>query len=102
MVNMSKIRLNQEQINYIKELSLKLLNTLDIWIFGSRTDLSKKGGDIDIYIKTSKKDNILKSKIAFLREFDKKFGEQKVDLLIDNNTVNNEIFAIAQKEGVKL
>ena len=95
------MRLNQNQINYFKKLSLEIFNSTNIYLFGSRTDDSMKGGDIDIYIQTNQKDNILKSKIIFLREFEKKFGEQKVDLLIDNNTQKTEIFEIAKK-GIKL
>ena len=56
---------------------------------------------IDIYIQTNKKENILKSKIVFLREFEKEFGEQKVDLIIDNGSIQKEIFKIA-KQGIKL
>ena len=63
-------------------------------IFGSRADESQKGGDIDIYIQTDKKEDILKSKLTFLREFDKLFGEQKVDLLVDNGTKKKKIFEI--------
>ena len=95
------MRLNQHQINYFKKLSLQIFNSTNIYLFGSRTDDSLKGGDIDIYIQTTQKDNILQSKIIFLREFEKEFGEQKVDLLIDNYTVKKEIFKIA-KQGIKL
>ena len=95
------MRLNQDKINYLKQLSLGIFNSDDIYLFGSRVDDNLKGGDIDIYIQTDKKENILKSKIIFLREFDKKFGEQKVDLIIDNNSTQKEIFTIAQ-QGIKL
>ena len=71
-------------------------------IFGSRADMSQKGGDIDIYIQTDKKEGILKLKLTFLREFEKLFGEQKVDLLVDNGTTKKEIFEIAKKEGISL
>ena len=85
----------------VKILAGKFPEIERVYLFGSRTDDSMKGGDIDIYIQTSQKDNILKSKIIFLREFEKKFGEQKVDLLIDNNKKKTEIFEIAKK-GIKL
>ena len=97
-----KARLSKEQIEYIKNLSLELFDSLNIWVFGSRADLNKKGGDIDIYIQVNNKKDILKPKIIFLREFEKKFGEQRLDLLIDNNTKNKKIFEIAKKEGVKI
>jgi len=96
------IRLQQEQQLTIKKLASDFFNTSKVLIFGSRADVNKKGGDIDIYIQTNKKENILKSKLSFLREFEKIFGEQKVDLLIDNGTKNREIFEIAKREGIAL
>jgi predicted nucleotidyltransferase len=96
------IRLQQEQQLTIKKLASDFFNTSKVLIFGSRADVNKKGGDIDIYIQTNKKENILKSKLSFLREFEKIFGEQKVDLLIDNGTKNKEIFEIAKREGIAL
>ena len=95
------MRLSVDKIKSVKRLSLKLFNSSDVYLFGSRTDDSLKGGDIDLYIQTSKKEDILKSKIVFLREFEKEFGEQKVDLLIDNQTVHKDIFEIAKK-GIRL
>jgi predicted nucleotidyltransferase len=96
------IRLQQEQQLTIKKLASDFFNTSKVLIFGSRADVNKKGGDIDIYIQTNKKENILESKLSFLREFEKIFGEQKVDLLIDNGTKNREIFEIAKREGIAL
>jgi len=97
-----KLRINIEQQEAIKTLAAEFFATSVVFIFGSRTDLSQKGGDIDIYLQTKKKDNILKSKLSFLREFEKLFGEQKVDLLVDNGTKSKEIFEIAKKEGIAL
>jgi len=96
------IRLNKEQQSAIKQLAMELFDSADVKIFGSRADIDQKGGDIDIYIRTEKKEDLLKSKIVFLREFDKLFGEQKVDLIVDNGTKYKEIFEIAKKEGIAL
>lgn len=95
------MRLNENKIKTIKKLSLELFNSNIVYLFGSRVDDSLRGGDIDLYIETTQKDNLLKSKIIFLREFEKEFEEQKVDLLIDNKTKQKEIFEIAKK-GIKL
>ena len=95
------MRLNKNQIKTFKRLSLEIFNSSNIYLFGSRTDDSLRGGDIDIYIQTDKKEDILKSKIRFLREFEKEFGEQKIDLLIDNHSIQKKIFEIA-KQGIKL
>ena len=96
-----KVRLSANQIKTLKKLSKEFFNSDDIWIFGSRADITQKGGDIDIYIQSDKK-STLKSKITFLREFEKEFGEQKVDLLVDNKTIEKENFKIAKKSGKKL
>jgi predicted nucleotidyltransferase len=51
-----------------------------VYLFGSRTDNHKKGGDIDIAI-LSKLVNI-KETIEIKYNFYQAFGEQKLDLLI--------------------
>jgi len=96
------VRLQTSQQEVIKQLASEFFENEKVFIFGSRADMSKKGGDIDIYIQTTKKDALLKAKLAFLREFEKCFGEQKVDLLVDNGSKRKAIFDIAQKEGVLL
>ncbi len=97
------IRLNKEYINFICRKSLELFNSKEVWIFGSRVDMNKKGGDIDIFIKTPNTDNLLQTKIIFLREFEKKFGEQQVDLIVEAaNSKFNKIFERAKQEGVNI
>jgi predicted nucleotidyltransferase len=51
-----------------------------VYLFGSRTDNHKKGGDIDIAILS--KLVSLKEKIEIKYNFYQAFGEQKLDLLI--------------------
>ena len=97
-----KPRLNSQQISTIKQLALGLFGSRDVWVFGSRADESLKGGDIDLYLETDKRDHVLQSKFTFLREFDKACGEQKVDLLINTHQEQQEIFNIAKRQGLKL
>ena len=96
------IRLQSTQQEAIKQLALEFFENTKVSVFGSRADMSQKGGDIDIYIQTSKKDALLKAKLVFLCEFEKRFGEQKVDLLVDNGSKKKPIFEIARREGVLL
>jgi len=97
------IRLKQEYLNFICQKSLELFNSKEVWIFGSRVDMNKKGGDIDLFIKTPNTDNLLQTKIIFLREFEKKWGEQKVDLIVEAaNSKFSKIFEIAKQEGVNI
>ena len=41
------MRLNQNYIRVIKQAFFEVFNKGDIYLFGSRVDDSKKGGDID-------------------------------------------------------
>lgn len=84
MKTQQKVRLSNEYITTIKLLAKKYFDTDEVKIFGSRADLERKGGDIDIFIKTDKKHRLLQSKIAFLRDFELKHGEQKIDLIIQS------------------
>jgi len=96
------IRLQPTQQEAIKQLASEFFENAKVFVFGSRADMALKGGDIDLYIQTTKKDALLKAKLAFLREFEKRFGEQKVDLLVDNGSRKKTIFEIAKREGVQL
>lgn len=99
----SNVRLSKEYIDTIKSLAEKYFNSKEVKIFGSRTDLNKKGGDIDIYIKTKLNSKILEAKLSFLREFELIHGEQKIDLIIHSySSKNRKIFEIANKEGIKI
>jgi uncharacterized protein len=77
------MRLSQFQINVIKE-ALKLLDPeADVCLFGSRTDDSLRGGDIDLLIDSR---NMDWRDVARLREIlNEKLGEQKIDLVLKNS-----------------
>ncbi len=72
-----------------------------VYLFGSRVDDQKKGGDIDLYIVTDKSDNLLERKIQFLAALTKEIGEQKIDVIFAEDPTR-KIEQIAQKEGIEL
>jgi len=58
---------------------------LRFYLFGSRTDLTKRGGDIDILVIVPCNWNDEKSfnlKLEILKSLYKRLGERKIDLLI--------------------
>lgn len=102
MKSQQKVRLNQSYINTIKLLAKKYFDSNDVRIFGSRADLNRKGGDIDIFIKTNKKLELHHAKIAFLRDFEMEHGEQKIDLIIQSGNEEREIFKDVRTHGVRI
>jgi predicted nucleotidyltransferase len=79
-----------------------------IWLFGSRADDGKKGGDYDFLVETSldQPDTIIEHKIAMIVELQSTaaFEDEKIDLIVKrrNSSFNMPIYVVAQKEGIRL
>ena len=72
----------------------------EVFVFGSRVDDAKKGGDIDLYIKPQI-GNDLAHKIKFQILLEQKIGEQKIDVVLAADK-NRLIEQQAINSGVKL
>ena len=70
-----------------------------VWLFGSRTDDSKKGGDIDIGVLSTKVD--VMEEIAIRQKICDKIGEQKIDLVVSKDG-EQAFFQFAVTEGILL
>jgi predicted nucleotidyltransferase len=82
-----KMRLYKEQIEVLKSKLKTLSSTAKIYLFGSRVDDTAKGGDIDLLVIS---DELTKKDLRLLRvEFFKYFGEQKLDIVLDNGEFKN-------------
>jgi len=91
------LRLNQEEIKVIKKEIESIFGKSEIYIFGSQTDLKKRGGDIDIFITPINRENLFKKKLKLKVILADKLLKP-IDIVIDKN---NEFSKIAKK-GVKL
>lgn len=97
------MRLKKEYIDYIKRSVIDLFGKdAKVYLFGSRIDESRKGGDIDIYVETNLKKNIFDKKIELLKRLHDKMGDQKIDIVINNHTTQKYIYEIARQEGIAL
>ena len=96
-----RIRLKDEEIEIIKEAAIEIFGEdVKVYIFGSRIDLTKKGGDIDIFIETQKEVS-LNQEIDFFAKLELKGIERSVDVLIKaKNRDNKPIFEEAKRTGV--
>ena len=86
----------------IKKVIKSYVADAEVMLFGSRIDDRKKGGDIDLLVK-SDIDIPLSKKIKILTKLEMDGIERKVDmLLLTPNTANQSIIKTALKEGIKL
>lgn len=100
------MRIKSEDIKAIKDVAKTIFGeSAKIWLFGSRTNEQKKGGDIDLlihYDKASSGKEKYHLKIMFLVQLKKIIGDQKIDVLIDNGQQHRSIFHQIYNERVLL
>jgi len=97
------MRLGKEQAATIRQLvKNRLGEESQVWLFGSRVDDSKRGGDLDLYVE-SKQPCDLSIKLSLMSEIQRSIGLRKVDLLVKNEgDPEREVFVTAKSEGVCL
>lgn len=95
------MRLNDKYIMTIKNSFQEVFGEGEIYLFGSRVDDSKKGGDIDLYLIVKDKSDLFRKKLLFLAKIKKALGEQKIDVVF-NIDENRLIEQEAKKWGIKL
>jgi predicted nucleotidyltransferase len=75
-----------------------------VWLFGSRVDNSKKGGDIDLYVELPPEDYDYARKVRFWCELVKRLGDQKIDIVINKIGASQHlpIHDVARGKGIRL
>ncbi|MEA3638996.1 MAG: nucleotidyltransferase domain-containing protein [Lamprobacter sp.] len=99
--------MNDQQRQAIKKTAQRCFGSdAQVSLFGSRTDDRKRGGDIDLLIRTSlaEPDAIARAEIAFQVEVQQALGEQRIDVLVDSphRRVHPPIFSIAKQTSIPL
>ena len=94
------MRMTPEQVEISIRVIRKYFADAAVWLFGSRVDDSRRGGDFDFYIETSLADIALPMARA-RGELSDSLG-MKVDLAVNNHTGDKPIFRIARTSGVQL
>ncbi|MDR3108479.1 MAG: nucleotidyltransferase domain-containing protein [Planctomycetaceae bacterium] len=86
-----------------KQVMIEAVKNVDtdaeLWLFGSRVDDTKKGGDIDIAILSPKIDRM--KKIQIRRDILDRIGEQKIDIVISRDG-SEPFFRLAKENGVQI
>ncbi len=97
------MRISKEDITKIKQVASEIYgDNAEIWLFGSRIDDNKKGGDIDLFIETLHQASF-DDKIKFLVKIERLGIERKIDLVVKSaNAKHKTIFDSAKQTGIKL
>lgn len=97
------MRLTDEEIQAIRQTFRQVFGEGEVYLFGSRTDDSAKGGDIDIdlYLKPVSADTSPQTKVRFLVALENRIGEQRIDVIMakDPTRLNERE---AMRTGIRL
>lgn len=94
------MRLQKNEIENLKQSTYQYDNQAKIYLFGSRVDDNKRGGDIDLLIISKK---ITRQEIRMIKfSFYDEFGEQQLDILLDDGALNDPFKRMIFKKAVQL
>lgn len=100
------MRITEYQRKKIKDVIEKFFGTkAEVYLFGSRADDNKKGGDIDLLISlTGECENLELKKIKSVTGIQFAIGDQKIDLVVTPDILNDSRIVVreALEKGVRL
>ncbi len=95
------MRLQTKELDIIRQVAKEIYGSnVKVYLFGSRTDDSKRGGDIDLLVRTPQQKKGVLSRIRMIARLKELLGDQKIDVISDyeQSTVAEE----ALKQGILL
>lgn len=95
------MRLSKYESQVIKKLIGKYILNPEIYLFGSRVNDNRKGGDIDILV-ISENETPLRILRKINIELEEKLGEQKIDIVAFSEHKLSPFAKLALLEGIKL
>jgi predicted nucleotidyltransferase len=105
------MRLNNDQIQAIRQAATSAFGQgTSVWLFGSRVDDAKKGGDIDLLVCPQVRSaddgagsqQTFMQKIKMLTLLERQLGERQIDIAVKQAQDMRPIVAVVYKTGIKL
>ena len=105
------MRLSTDQIQAIRQAATVAFGQgTSVWLFGSRVDDAKKGGDIDLLVCPKERtaadaavpQQTFMRKIKMLTLLEGQLGERKVDVVVEHPQDQRPIVEVAHNTGIKL
>ena len=95
------MRLSSSQVSTIKSVVAQTLDPgAQVWLFGSRVDDAKRGGDVDLYVQTTHPVDLAQELLCKVRL--KEGLDLGVDMLLAQEHQHSAIGQIARFTGVQL
>lgn len=98
------IRLSQSERDGIRAAVAEVFGAAAVVrLFGSRTDPSRRGGDIDLMVSVAAGADSLAAELKLAAALDKRLGERKIDIVLHPaGAPTSPIVDIALRDGVIL
>ena len=99
------MRLTSYEIETIKDSAFRNFGSnIELYLFGSRTKDQERGGDIDLCVKNRSDIRLsVRAKIRFIADLVLRLGDQKIDVVLDNNDRSESSFIqTIYKTGIRL
>ncbi len=99
------MRLTDEQTGLIHQTAEQMFGPgARVYLFGSRTDDTQRGGDIDLFIETDEPlQNRASAAARFAAKLQLRMGDRRIDVLIvDPQTERQPIHQTAKDNGIRL
>jgi predicted nucleotidyltransferase len=76
----------------------------EVWLFGSRADDQRRGGDIDLLVRPGRNalDQPFHRRVRFLARLERSLGERKIDVVVEAPLDDRPIVRVARATGVRL
>ena len=95
------MRLQTKEIQAILEIAKEIYGKgVEVYLFGSRLDDNRRGGDIDLLIRTNGEKKGVLSRIRMISRIKDVLGDQKIDVIGDYE--DSVVAQEAYKKGVLL
>ncbi len=95
------MRLSKREIEAILQVAEDIYGTdVKVYLFGSRVDDSRRGGDIDLLVRTTSAKKGILDRVRMAARIKSLIGDQKIDIIGDYE--DNQVVREALKNGILL